>query len=87
MGGKVTVMWIEEEKISNMDEMVPPSVRPVTGISTTHQVLSIFPGKIVYRDLSCFCQFPQICTCHNPRKLQFDQVSRAEVPGDKTSDE
>ena len=83
----VTVMWIEEEKISNMDEMVPPSVRPVTGIIATHQVLSFSPGKIVYRDLSCFCKFPQICTCHKPRTLQFDQVSRAEVPGDKTSDE
>ena len=84
----VTVMWIEEEKISNMDEMIPPStVRPVTGISTTHQILSFSPGKIVYRDLSCFCQFPQICTCHNPRTLQFQQVSRAEVPGDDASDE
>ena len=27
----VTIMWIEEEQISTMDEMLPPSVRPVTG--------------------------------------------------------
>ncbi|XP_026095669.1 uncharacterized protein LOC113067463 isoform X1 [Carassius auratus] len=40
-------MWIEEEQICTVDEMLPPSVRPVTGISSTHQVLSFAPGKIL----------------------------------------
>jgi len=83
----VTIMWIEEEQISTMDEMLPPSVRPVTGISSTHQVLSFSPGKIFYRDLSCFCQYPVMCTCHKLHQLKFDHVFPDEVPGDKTSDE
>ncbi|XP_056121611.1 uncharacterized protein LOC130100257 [Rhinichthys klamathensis goyatoka] len=80
-------MWIEEEQISTMDEMLPPSVRPVTGISSTHQVLSFAPGKILYRDLSCFCQYPVMCTCHKLHQLEFDHVFPDEVPGDKTSDD
>ena len=83
----VTIMWVEEEQISTMDEMLPPSVRPVTGISSTHQVLSFAPGKIFYRDLSCFCQHPGMCTCHKLHQLEFNHVSPGEVPGDKTRDE
>ncbi|KAJ8412208.1 hypothetical protein AAFF_G00144750 [Aldrovandia affinis] len=82
----VTVKWIEEEDISAMDEMLPPSVRPVTGISNRHQVLSFFPGKIFYRALSCFCKYPEICPCHKLSKLEFDHVSAAEVPYAQSSD-
>ena len=63
------------ENVTRMDEMLPPSVRPLTGISSTHQVLSFSPGNIFYRDLSCFCQYPGMCTCHKLHQLEFDHVS------------
>ena len=76
----VTVKWIEEEHISAMDEMLPSSVPPVTGISSTPQVLSFSPGNIFYRGLSCFCKYPVICTSHKLKKLEFEHVSPTEVP-------
>lgn len=82
----VTVTWIEEEEISVIDEMLPPSVRPVTGISSTHQILSFAPGEIFYRALSCFCKYPDMCACHKPTHLQFDSNSPAEVLCSQSSD-
>ncbi|XP_026100440.1 uncharacterized protein LOC113071286 isoform X2 [Carassius auratus] len=83
----VTIMWIEEEQISTMDEMLPPSVRPVTGISSTNQVLSFAPGKIFYRDLRCTSLDTGRNNCHKLHQLEFDHVFPDEVPGDKTSDD
>lgn len=68
----VTVKWVTEEDISAMDEMLPPSVRPVTGIRSTHQVLSSAPGQVFYRALSCFCKHPEVCRCHKLKKLEFE---------------
>lgn len=80
------VIWIEEEEVSVMDEMLPPSVRPVTGISSMHQLLSFGPGEIFYRALSCFCKYPDMCACHKPTHHQFDNNSPAEVLCSQPSD-
>lgn len=50
----VKFKWIEEADIETFDKMLPPSVRPVTGILNTHQVWSSSPGVIMYRDVSRF---------------------------------
>ncbi|KAI4830172.1 hypothetical protein KUCAC02_001822, partial [Chaenocephalus aceratus] len=33
--------------------------------------------KIYYRDLSCFCQYPEMCECFKPTKMRMDDSSNA----------
>lgn len=67
---KEIIRWVEEDEITDIDGLLPPTVCPVVGISNTHQVLSFSPGEILYRRLSCFCQYPDMCPCFQPKKLQ-----------------
>lgn len=67
--------WIEEADIQVFDEMLPPSVPKVPGILNTHQILSFSVGEIFYRDLSCFCKFPEMCHCFSPSKMRPDNPS------------
>lgn len=71
----MTIQWIEEKDITAIDNMLPQTVCPVTGISNTHQVLTFSPGNVFYRSLSCFCIYPEICPCYQPRKLSFESFS------------
>lgn len=68
--------WIEESGIDIFDRMLPPSVRPVTGILSTHQVLPSCSGGILYRNLSCFCTYPKVCSCY--KKKDVGNVPRQE---------
>ncbi|KAK1898989.1 Presequence translocated-associated motor subunit PAM17 mitochondrial [Dissostichus eleginoides] len=34
-------------------------------------------GEIYYRDLSCFCQYPEMCECFKPTKMRMDDSSNA----------
>lgn len=69
---RVNVKWVEEDEISTMDSLLPSTVCPVVGISNTHQVLSVSPGEILYRCPSCFCKYPEMCLCYQPKKLHID---------------
>lgn len=74
----VKFRWIEESDIEIYDKMLPSSVQPVSGILRTHQVLSPSPGVILYRDLSCFCEYPNECACYNPKRMDFGNACQIE---------
>lgn len=61
----VKFFWVTEEYIRRFDEAVPGVVPPVKGTLAMHQVISE-AGKVMYREISCFCSRPNICQCHNP---------------------
>ncbi|KAI4804558.1 hypothetical protein KUCAC02_026183 [Chaenocephalus aceratus] len=69
--------WIDESDINVFNEMLSPSVPKVPGLLKTHQILSFCPGEIYYRDLSCFCQYPEMCECFKPTKMRVDDSSNA----------
>ncbi|KAI9515349.1 hypothetical protein NQZ68_026082 [Dissostichus eleginoides] len=69
--------WIDESDINVFNEMLPPSVPKVPGLLKTHQILSFCPGEIYYRDLSCFCQYPEMWECFKPTKMRMDDSSNA----------
>lgn len=65
--------------------MLPPSVQLVKGILSTHQVLWPSPRVILYRDLSCFCEYPNECSCYNPKRwiLEMHARSKGMTPFEK----
>lgn len=73
----VKLFWVTMEDIKRFDEAVPDVVPPVKGTLAIHQVISTEPGKVIHREISCFCSRPRICQCHNPImvNLQTTQAS------------
>ena len=57
--------------------MMSPSVPKVLGILHTHQILSFSSADIYYRDLICFCRYPEMCECFTPTKMSLDNSSNA----------
>ncbi|CAK6967191.1 hypothetical protein KUCAC02_022844 [Scomber scombrus] len=71
----VKFFWVTEEDIRRFDEAVPEVVPPVKGTLAMHQVISTEPGKVMHREISCFCSRPHICQCHNPIMVNLQTAS------------
>lgn len=56
---QTSVEQTEESDNETFKTTLTLSVQPVTGIINTHQVLSSFPGEIVYREVSCVGTYPK----------------------------
>lgn len=66
--------WISEEDISLIDEAVPEELPVVKGTLAIHQVTasSTTPGKISFRDVSCFChRNGVVCECGEPGEFEM----------------
>lgn len=68
---EIKFFWVSEEDIRRLDEAVPDVVPPVKGTLAIPQVISSEPGKILHRELSCFCSRQNVCGCHNPIMVSF----------------
>ncbi|KAA0712540.1 hypothetical protein E1301_Tti019064 [Triplophysa tibetana] len=68
--------WISDEDIKRYDEALPDSVLAVKGTLKIHQVTTAQPGKIQHREISCFCSRPDICQCHNPSEVDFQNTTK-----------
>ena len=67
----IRFFWVSEENIRKFDEAVPEAVPPVKGTMAIHQVISTEPGNIMHREISCFCNRPHICQCHNTTRVNL----------------
>ncbi|XP_078023610.1 uncharacterized protein LOC144462832 [Epinephelus lanceolatus] len=65
----VRIFEITEEEILKSSELVPPSLKPVPGTMSVHQLIAKEAGCIRVRDVSCFCK--SWCDCFSPRELRF----------------
>lgn len=59
--------------MTRYDESVPSKLPVVRGTMKIHQVAAQTPGKITHRELSCFCRRGEICQCHDPIVIDFNQ--------------
>ncbi|XP_049421729.1 uncharacterized protein LOC125882102 [Epinephelus fuscoguttatus] len=71
----VKFFWVTEEDIRRFDEAVPEVVPPVKGTLALHQLISTETGKVMHREIYCFCSRPNICQCHNPIMVNLHTVS------------
>ncbi|XP_022078608.1 uncharacterized protein LOC127533326 [Acanthochromis polyacanthus] len=70
----VEFFWISEEDISLIDEAVPEELPVVKGTLAIHQVTAsaTTPGKISFRDVSCFChRNGVVCECGEPCEFEM----------------
>lgn len=70
----IKYFWISEEDILKHDEAVPEKLPVIKGTMKIHQIVSVTPGKIRHRELSCFCSrgTNSECDCHSPIVLDLN---------------
>ena len=68
--------FIDNSEVQQFDNRCPSSLRPVSGTMKLHQVVTDEPCCIAFRNLSCFCMRPTICSCYD---LQRRRLPAAET--------
>jgi ribosomal protein L35 len=64
--------FIKEEDIQTIEKMLPESIAPVKGIMKVHQAAVSQVGKVLTRNLSCFCSREgKLCSCCKVKSHQL----------------
>ena len=74
-GSTVKLYFVSENDIASLDSAVPDKLQTVPGTMKLHQLFTATPYKIECRDLSCFCEKPRFCACHEPFVVRFQEVT------------
>ena len=82
----IRYFWVSEEDIRRFDDAVPEVVPAVKGTLAIHQVISTEPGKIMHREISCFCSRPHTCQCHNPTMVNLHTTASAQTSAQDEDD-
>ncbi|CAL8253875.1 unnamed protein product [Arctogadus glacialis] len=76
----VKIFEVKEEEILKSAGLVPPTLKPVPGTMTVHQLIAKKAGCIRVREVSCFCK--NWCDCNTPKDFTFScNNSEAENEG------
>jgi len=71
----VHLMYIEDEDFKCSEGTISQHVPLIHGTRSIHQINCTDERVIVYRKLSCFCQWEsgnRLCLCHNPKTFTYD---------------
>lgn len=71
----VKLFFVKSEDVENAMEKMPKQIPAVPGTMRIHQVITLAPGELIHRDVSCMCttrkQFN--CNCFNTKCFSFGQ--------------
>ncbi|KAL7857118.1 hypothetical protein SRHO_G00160170 [Serrasalmus rhombeus] len=71
----VKLFFVKSEDVEEATQKMPKLIPAVPGTMRIHQVITLAPGELISRDLSCMCttrkQF--ICKCFNTQCFSFGQ--------------
>ncbi len=80
----VKLFYISEENIDEAVKSMPNNLPVVLSTMCIHQVVTLTPGQIIYRDVSCLCSARQTmkCQCYNSKTFTFEiQVTASTQEG------
>lgn len=63
--------FIDPVEITEFDALWPSTLKPINGTMKVHQLHTDDKFSVSYRNLSCFCQRPTLCSCYNVRRHRF----------------
>lgn len=82
----IKFFWVAEGDVAKFDEAVLEKLAPVKGTLKLHQICSKVPGKICYRDVSCFCsRTTTTCSCDLPTEVDFNKDMEVRKQGETIS--
>ena len=68
---QIKLYFVEESSINMMDAGCSTSVKTIPGTMKMHQLFTDAELRIAYRNLSCFCTRPTICSCYGLHYSRF----------------
>lgn len=82
----VKLFYISEENIDEAIKNMPNNLPVVPSTMRIHQVVTLTPGQIIYRDVSCLCSTRQTmeCQCYNSKTFTFEVQVPASTPEGKS---
>uniref|UniRef100_UPI00358F15CF uncharacterized protein n=1 Tax=Myxine glutinosa TaxID=7769 RepID=UPI00358F15CF len=71
----VKLFFVKGEDVENAMEKMPKQIPAVPGTMRIHQVITLAPGELLHRDVSCFCttQKQFNCNCFKTQSFSFGQ--------------
>jgi len=71
-GSSIKLFFIECEEVLGVMAQIPKTIPVVVGTMRIHQVITTAKHCMSYRDVSCFCCFPNlVCSCYALKKFDF----------------
>ena len=77
--------FVETTDIDHMDVQCSKSLKAFVGTMKIHQLHVNAERSVSYRNFSCFCSTPTVCSCHNIRHSRFPVEENMEVAALPTS--
>ncbi len=78
----VKLFFVKSEDIESAMKKMPKQIPAVPGTMRIHQVITLAPGELIHRDVSCMCTTRQQfnCKCFNTQCFSFGQKVPTAVP-------
>ncbi len=78
----VKLFFVKNEDIESAMKKMPKQIPAVPGTMRIHQVITLAPGELIHRDVSCMCTTRQQfnCKCFNTQCFSFGQKVPTAVP-------
>ncbi len=78
----VKLFFVKNEDIESAMKKKPKQIPAVPGTMRIHQVITLAPGELIHRDVSCMCTTRQQfnCKCFNTQCFSFGQKVPTAVP-------
>lgn len=76
---KVTLFYVKEEEVEKKESALKP-LSTIKGTMKIHEVISVSPGQMKYRDISCFCQAADgvfDCSCYCLQEVALAPLEEA----------
>lgn len=70
-GSRIKLHYVDGSCIKKMDSECSSSVKAIVGTMKLHQLFTDAERCIAYRNLSCFCTRPTICSCYDLHRSHF----------------
>lgn len=78
----VKLFFVKSEDVESAMEKMPKQIPAVPRTMRTHQVITLAPGKLIHRDVSCMCATRKQSNykCFNTQCFSFSQKVPTAVP-------
>lgn len=72
----VKLFFVTSDTVDKAIERMPINIAPVPGTMKLHQVVTLTPGEILYREVSCMCSIQKQlrCQCFNTQHFSFNKT-------------
>ncbi|KAJ8385517.1 hypothetical protein AAFF_G00185530 [Aldrovandia affinis] len=85
----VKLFYISEDNVDEATKNMPERLPVVPSTMRIHQVVTVTPGQISYRDVSCLCSTRQTleCQCYNTKTFTFEVQATAPTQEDNSQNQ